>query len=233
MVEAIVGEVADVAGVLEVGPGPGVLTQPLSAGRRVIAYEVDPVAISALAESAPDAEIRHQDVLTVDLAPVLASLPSPRAIVSNMPYNITGPLLEAFAEQRAHVQKCVLMMQAEVGEKILAAPGDRLRGSVSVNLQAQFHIQRLCKAPAGCFFPPPKVDSIVLVITPRGDEPPVDYRMVRAAFRQPRKTLANNLRTAGWSREVVAEVGLSPEIRPHQLTEANWLALSAATRAQD
>lgn len=229
VVGLIVGAVEDCAGILEVGPGPGVLTAPLSQDHPLIAYEVDPVAVSALAETAPQAVIRHEDVLTQDLASALANLPEPQAIVSNMPYNITGPLLDLFAEQRSKVVKMVLMMQLEVGAKILAPAGDRTRGAISVLLQAQFEIRRLARVPASCFYPPPKVESIVLELTPRSDEAQLPSEIVRAAFKQPRKTLANNLTAFGWSRETAEDrirgCGLSPSIRPHQLSESDWTKL--------
>jgi len=231
VVEHIVRSVDAFNGVLEVGPGPGVLTQPLSEKHPLIAYEVDPIAVSVLGESAPTAQVRHEDVLTVDLAAALKELPEPRAIVSNMPYNITGPLLTLFAAHREQIVQATLMMQKEVGERILAEPGNRDRGSLSVYLQFQFEITRLCNAPRGAFFPPPNVDSVVLIFKPKPGAP--DQKLldrIRTGFSQPRKTLHNNL-GALWGREEalrrIQSLGLSDTVRPHQITQEQWLVLLA------
>src|SRR5690606_33809824 len=121
------------------------------------------------ADRAPGVLIRHADALKVDWAEVLASLPQPCGIVSNMPYNITGPLLERVERQAGLIDRAVLMMQREVGAKILAAAGDRARGPISVILQARFEIDLVCRVPAGAFWPPPKVDSVVLEFRPKSD----------------------------------------------------------------
>lgn len=222
------------AGILEIGPGPGVLTRPLSEQcQRLIALEIDLIAISALSESAPKAEVRAADALAVDLEGVLGELPTPRVLVSNMPYNITGPLLDRFTKTRSEFDRAVLMMQREVGEKILAVAGDRTAGALSIVMQCLFEIHKLCDAPSGAFFPPPKVDSIVLHLIPRCDR--TEYgesfsKFVHHGFRQPRKTLSNNLagrvdrdRLASWLRSE----GLSESIRPHQIGVDAWMRMFA------
>lgn len=244
VLEAIRSHIQGVEGILEIGPGPGAITGMLTeVASKVIALEVDTRFPQVLAESAPLAEVRLQDALEADLAAVLAELPEPRAVVSNMPYHITGPLLTAIAGVRAHYVKAVLMMQKEVGVRILAKPGDSNRGSLSVFLQTQFEIRKVVDAPPGAFLPPPKVQSIVLEFVPvsTGLEPGEEsgyFKMVRAAFVQPRKTLANNLIAYGIDRaraEVVIEKSdLKAMIRPHDLTLDQWRALyrclTASTR---
>ncbi len=232
VVDAIVAAASSCKGVLEVGPGPGVLTGPLSeAAERTVAVEVDATMPLLLAQSAPRAEVVRGDALTIDLGSILDGLPSPRAVVSNMPYYITGPLLGRFADVRDRFDVAVLMMQKEVAERILARPGKRERGALSVALQSQFEITRVCHVPAGAFLPPPKVDSAVLRLVPRlsalSDEA---LKLVRLGFAQPRKTLVNNL-VAGLHiarDEAVARVeavGLLETVRPAELTEAEWDAL--------
>lgn len=229
VVKSIVSAAEGAAGILEVGPGPGVLTQPLSEKSPVVAFEVDQVAVSALSESAPRAQVLHADALGVDLRSTLEALETPRYIVSNMPYNITGPLLAKFAEVRGQVAKLILMMQAEVGRKILAPPRSSDRGAISVLLQAQFEIRTVCKVPPGCFYPPPKVDSIVLELVPREHEAPIREEIVRAAFRQPRKTLLNNLQSLATKPEVESKLELANIAftrRPHELDESDWMSLT-------
>lgn len=227
VVDAIVAAVQPCAGVLEIGPGPGVLTGPLSEAAHLVALEVDERMVPVLAESAPRAEVRLADALKVPLADVLAPLPEPRAVVSNLPYYITGPLLRAIADVRAGFSVAVLMMQREVADRILAAPGASSRGALSVCLQRQFEVARVCTVPAGSFSPPPKVDSSVLRLVPRAGPVPEGWEhAVHRAFAQPRKTLANNLRAAGWSPDRIAAAlargGLEANVRPHLLTEEQW-----------
>lgn len=228
VVRAILERLEGYTGVLEVGPGPGVLTRPLSESARVLAFEVDPVAVSALSESAPRAQVRHEDVLQADLAGALATLPEPRALVSNMPYNITGPLLTRFAEVRSGYERAVLMMQREVGTRVLAKPGEREFGSLSVFLAAQFDIVKVCDAPNGAFFPPPRVESVVLQFKPKptGLAPEAEarfFRLVRSGFTQPRKTLLNNLTgLVGRDRATALIEGLPEGVRPHQVPVDRW-----------
>ncbi|MBL8060066.1 MAG: ribosomal RNA small subunit methyltransferase A [Chthonomonas sp.] len=228
VVSAICAAVPDtVQGILEVGPGPGVLTSVLSERSKLIAVEIDDVAVSALGESSPKATVIAGDALRMDLAELLMQTPKPRMIVSNMPYNITGPLLTAFTMVRHHLDGCVLMMQKEVAQRIMAKPGERELGSLSVMLQSRFVIDRVIEAPSSAFFPPPKVDSTVLKFTPRetgweSDFDAVHERVVRQAFTQPRKTLANNLKQVGFDP---SSMGWASTIRPHQIAIADWETL--------
>lgn len=232
-VDSIVAAASVCKGVLEIGPGPGVLTGPLSeAAERLVALELDERMPKLLAESAPRAEVRGEDALKANLSALLEELPAPRGIVSNLPYYITGPLLGRIAEARANLDVAVLMMQKEVADRILAKPGKRERGALSVALQSQFTIERVANVPARAFLPPPKVDSTVLKLVPRlGALSEETLRLVRIGFAQPRKTLANNL-VAGLRigrDEAVARVeavGLLETARPAELTEEQWAKLA-------
>lgn len=227
-VDAIVGRLEGFEGVLEIGPGPGVLTAPLSARSHVVALELDPQMAGVLAESAPRADVRLEDAAKADLAAILDALPAPRAVVSNLPYYLTGLLLQAVADAHAHFDKAVLMMQREVAQRILAGPGERERGSLSVYLQARFRLSKVCEVPAGAFLPPPKVDSWVLEFAPtRSPLPEAFFRFVRAGFAQPRKTLANNLAASGRYARAAVEDALgreahSPTVRAHMLSLEHW-----------
>ena len=236
-VEAIVDAAASYSTVLEIGPGPGVITSPLSLRvESYVALEVDRSVASALKESAPSANVRFEDALQVDLAEILRLLPQPRAIVSNLPYYITGPLLAKIAEARAEISRAVLMMQREVGTRILSRPGGSARGALSVMLQRQFSIERLIDVPAKAFYPPPKVDSVVLVLTPRISDESQEFerwldRLVHFGFVQRRKTLVNNftgrlrvdrITAEGW----IETAGLTEMARAQELTEEQWVALA-------
>lgn len=227
VVEAISLRLEADRGLLEIGPGPGVLTSILSERcDRMIALEIDSRMLPVLAESSPRAEIRLADALKIDLAEIVDELPQPRGIVSNLPYYITGPLLTRIAEAPGW-DLAVLMMQREVADRIAAGPGNSARGSLSVYLQARFDIVKVIDVPPEAFLPPPKVDSTVLEFRPNGSTYPESFfAFVRAGFKQPRKTLLNNLIVAGVSREEAARRliagGLDVRIRPHALTLGQW-----------
>ncbi|MDK3158738.1 16S rRNA (adenine(1518)-N(6)/adenine(1519)-N(6))-dimethyltransferase RsmA [Kamptonema cortianum] len=240
VIQKIVDRADGLAGILEVGPGPGILTEPLSQIAEVTAVEFDKRIIDSLQAAAPQAKIIQGDALETDLAQILEQLPSPRGIVSNMPYHITGPLLESFSNLRHQVSRMILMMQLEVGEKIMAPVGDRRRGVLSVAMQSLFTVTKVVKVPPGAFRPPPKVDSIVLELTPR-DDVPVDFegvmQVVRRAFSHPRKTVLNNLKptleVASLER-VLVDAGLTTTIRPHEITFEQWrLIAQHAQRRSD
>lgn len=186
--------------------------------------------VEAASAWAVSADVRFADALAVDWEVILGALPGAVGVVSNMPYNITGPLLDKVAGVQPLIDRAVLMMQREVGEKIVAPAGDRNRGAVSVVFQRLFTISRVCLVAPGCFLPPPKVDSIVLDFRPRMAGDDRVFGIVRLGFSQPRKTLLNNLSSrfdkvdlAG----VLEVLGLSMSIRPHEMTEENWFELVA------
>jgi 16S rRNA (adenine1518-N6/adenine1519-N6)-dimethyltransferase len=227
------------SGCLEIGPGPGILTSYLDQeATKMVAIEFDPRMVKPLSYAAPTCEVLLADALKVDLESVLKMLPEPRALVSNMPYYITGPLLEKFATARHVFDVAVLMMQKEVGVKIAAPPGQRERGSLSVNLQTDFEITSIIEAPGSCFMPPPKVDSIVLKLVPRVNEvSPAFRKIVRGAFVQARKTLLNNLgtylkRERGEVLAVILESGLIETSRAFELNETQWKTLTGIIEAR-
>ena len=233
IVQAIVNAAGNYSGCLEVGPGPGILTSFLAKKSvAMTAVEFDPRMVNLLADSAPTCKVIVADALRVDLFEILSELPEPRVLVSNMPYYITGPLLARFSEVRALVGAMVLMMQKEVGEKIVAEPKNRDRGALSVNIQSQFTVEMVVKAPGSAFMPPPKVDSVVLKLTPRAEVFPDGFaKVVKAGHMQPRKTLLNNLgstfrKERGEVFEVLKQNGLFETARGFELTETQWVALT-------
>lgn len=239
VVKSIFDAAGDYRTCLEVGPGPGILTSFLAKkAETMLAVEFDERMIALLKDSSPTCQVTHGDALKVDMRQLLADTPEPRALVSNMPYYITGPLLERFAAIRDLYDVAVLMMQKEVGVKIVARPGERERGALSVMLQTQFEITRVLKVPAGAFMPPPKVESVVLKLIPRQAELPRSFeRVVRAGHSQPRKTLINCLAATFRQertvvQEVIAEAGLTENTRGFELDEVQWVKLSEVIEQQ-
>ncbi|RMG22062.1 MAG: hypothetical protein D6724_11145 [Armatimonadetes bacterium] len=220
------------AGFLEIGPGPGVLTRELVRIGEVVAVDIDRRAESALSASAPSAQFVLADAARLDYGALLATLPSPRALVSNLPYSITGFVLEALWRYAHLLDRAVLMMQSEVAIRIAAEPGSRERGAISVLLQHSFRIERVTDASPGAFWPPPKVSSRVLRFESKGRSVPTEFaKVVRAGFAYPRKTLFNNLTAANYApervRRALEEVGLAPAVRAHEVPQDAWSQLTA------
>lgn len=213
------------------------MTRGLCEGRQVVAVELDGRVLPLVGEWAPAAEVLHADALAVDWGEILAGLPAPRGIVSNMPYQISSLLLAKVGEVAGRIDRAVLMMQKEVGEKVCAAVGDRRRGSLSVAMQRLFRVSRVCDVPPGAFLPPPRVESVVLELRPTGEGYPAGLeRFVRAGFGQPRKTVANNLREMvgrALAEEVLGESGMGATSRPHELPFEVWARLWQAAGEGD
>jgi len=189
--------------VVEIGPGLGALTVFLAEeAARVIALELDPFLAAYLREELfphqPRVEILCEDVLTLDWANLAREIGAPLAVAGNLPYRITSPLLFKLAAAKGAVSRSVLMMQQEVGARLTAAPGGKDYGILSVLLQYHFHLERLFTLGPANFYPPPRVTSAVLRLTPREPSPGVANeeflaRVVKLAFGQRRKTLKNTL----------------------------------------
>ncbi|MCC6645557.1 MAG: ribosomal RNA small subunit methyltransferase A [Polyangiaceae bacterium] len=188
--------------VVEIGPGTGALTRHLVArAARVIALERDRELVPVLAR-AFSAELargqltlRETDAARHPWLDELADAPRPRVIAGNVPYNITGRLLERATEVAPHVDRVVFLVQREVAERLISPPDGDDYGALSVFVQAAFSVELPLRLGPGAFRPPPKVDSAVVVLTPhatpRAEETPVFRELVKAAFGQRRKTLRN------------------------------------------
>lgn len=187
---------------VELGPGLGTLTAALLAsGAEVIGIERDPDMLRVLhAEhgSRTNFRVEDGDAGRVDLSAFVGGGVERLVVVGNLPYAITGMIARNLVEQRAHIARVVVMVQREVAERWLAAPGERPYGVPTVFLSAAFEIEHVLDVPRGAFHPAPKVDSAVVRLTPRAtaraEETPALQAVVRAAFHQRRKTLRNALR---------------------------------------
>ena len=223
--------------VIEIGPGPGGLTRALllEGAGRVVAIEVDPRPLAALAELADAAAGRLQviaaDALTVDPQ---ALGPAPRRIVANLPYNISTPLLVRWLQQADALADMVLMFQKEVVDRLVAAPRSKDYGRLSVLAQHVCEVRRLFDVPPGAFVPPPKVTSSVARLTPRpggqrlADLAPLE-RVTAAAFGQRRKMLRGALGSLFADPVAVLEgLGLSPTARAEELAVADFVRLAGA-----
>ena len=231
-------------GVLEVGPGIGVLTKELAAAAsKVAAVEIDTRLPALLAETLAECsnvEIVQGDVLKTDLHALIAEKFAGLqvAVCANLPYYITSPILMKLLEERLPVKHITVMVQKEAAERITALPGTRAAGAISYAVHYYAEPQLLFSVQPGSFYPPPKVTSAVIQLVLR-DRPAVDtpdeaglFRLIRAAFGQRRKAAANSI-AAGMGipkAQVTAALeaaGLPPLVRPEQLTLEQFAALQS------
>lgn len=243
IVEAIAAAVVPVVGggptVVELGPGAGTLTAALlRRGARVVAVERDPSMIELLA-----AELGGNDALRViagDAAQLdVRALDVGRPVVcGNLPYAITGAIVERLVAQHGDVERAVVMVQKEVRDRLVASPATPAWGALSVYVQAAFEVRSVVKAPAGAFHPAPKVDSAVVELVPRRAVRAVEddtFRtIVRSGFGTRRKTLRNGLvRELGAERAdvVLARTGTDGGRRGETLSIEELDALASVLRA--
>ncbi len=232
IVTAISPERSDL--VVEIGPGLGALTEPLLQRLdRLHVVEIDRDIVARLRKrySAERVSIHEGDALVFDFG----ALGNGLRIVGNLPYNISTPLLFHLATYAGQVRDMHFMLQKEVVERMVAAPGDSEFGRLSVMLQYRFWLEWLIDVPPASFDPPPKVDSAVVRMIPRAREEllATDEKMlsslVAAAFAQRRKMLRNNLKGI-LDDAAFATLGIDPTRRAEDLSvedyvrAANWLS---------
>jgi 16S rRNA (adenine1518-N6/adenine1519-N6)-dimethyltransferase len=252
-VERIVAALGNLTGrtVVEIGPGGGAITGTLAArAEDVIAVELDhDLAAQLRAQFPPSGGARvtviEQDVLNFNFTE--AATGERLMVVGNLPYYLTSPILLKLAASHAALSVAVLMVQREVADRIVASPGSRDYGLLSVTVQMYGPAERLFTLPPDAFSPPPNVHSTVFRwrFAPRFAELGVDETgflgFVRQAFAQKRKTLANNLRAAGFAPAAVAaalaRAGVDPQARAEALSiemfAALWHALDSPSRSCD
>jgi 16S rRNA (adenine1518-N6/adenine1519-N6)-dimethyltransferase len=227
--------------VLEIGPGRGTLTAHL-VGRtgRLVAIEKDRDLINSLKQKFPTVEIVEADALEVDWHALVGIYPF--AVIGNIPYNITSPLIDK-ALTPPRPARVVFLVQKEVAERVAAAPGGSEYGALSVGVQSVARVERLFTVPAGAFSPPPKIDSAVLRLTPLASPLIPDgqiaefRRMVVGLFGFRRKQLIRGVReltgiSAEQARAVLSQAGVTGTKRPQELSPADFVRLHQVIRAE-
>ncbi|NLU36377.1 MAG: 16S rRNA (adenine(1518)-N(6)/adenine(1519)-N(6))-dimethyltransferase RsmA [Clostridiales bacterium] len=223
--------------VLEIGPGVGTLTAALARhAAKVVAVEIDrslkPILDETL-EGFNNVEVVYGDILKLDLEELTKDRLEgrPFKIVANLPYYITTPIIMRFLENDCSYTSITVMIQQEVAARMAAGPGSKEYGALSVAVQFYTRPRLICKVPASVFLPPPKVGSIVIALD-RRNKPAVDvedtacfFKIVRAVFAQRRKTLLNNLVSAGITgldkaalSQKLSRLGIDPERRGETLS---------------
>jgi 16S rRNA (adenine1518-N6/adenine1519-N6)-dimethyltransferase len=243
--------------VLEIGPGPGVLTSLLvRRAHRLIAIEIDKVLAAQLRmrfAMAPNIEVIEGDILSMDFdsifgpkpgsqRPGLEYVPEPANVVGNLPYYITSDILLRLFEFRRYLRTIVIMVQREMADRIAAKPGSRDYGLLSATTQLYAKTEKLFTLPPGAFAPPPKVHSTVLRLTmaPQVDKlrVPEDsfVEFLKLSFGQKRKTLWNNLKSVyapAALRAALDKTGVKPDVRAEALPLDKTAALFRALASRD
>jgi len=232
--------------VLEVGPGRGALTERLlaSPATAVHAVELDRDLVEGLQQrfgNDPRFSLQSGDVLAL---PQLGDgVHPPTKVVANIPYNITGPLLERLVGRLDRpvdppYQRLVLLVQQEVARRISARPGHSSFSALSVRMQLLAHCSSVCPVPPRCFQPPPKVQSEVIALDPLSADQRLSLpvaqqveRLLRVSFQARRKMLRNTLAPlapqTGFEAWLEA-ASVQPQQRPQELAPSQWVALAAA-----
>ncbi|HEX9105332.1 MAG TPA: 16S rRNA (adenine(1518)-N(6)/adenine(1519)-N(6))-dimethyltransferase RsmA [Polyangia bacterium] len=230
--------------VVEIGAGLGTLTARLAAtGAHVVAIERERDMIEVLrAEHGGDARIElvEANALTVDYAAIAARAGRPPVVVGNLPYQIASPILFRLMETRARLARIVVMLQKEMADRIVAPPGEKAYGALSVMVRLYGEPKLVCRVRAGGFVPAPRVDSAVLRIVPHAAPLDVDHdrfsQVVHAAFGQRRKTLRNALSAAfdaGAVDRALAAAAIDGKRRGETLSVAEFATLTRALSGGD
>jgi 16S rRNA (adenine1518-N6/adenine1519-N6)-dimethyltransferase len=227
--------------VLEIGAGLGSLTLALlERDARVLALERDRKLHTVLEQVVAghgDVNVVSGDALDVDFAALLGS--GMWGCVSNLPYNVATPVIVRLLEQAPSIESALVMVQREVAERLVAVPGSRAYGAVSVRVGYYAHAKIAGMVPRTVFVPKPKVDSALVELV-RRDAPPVDvpsperlFDLVRAGFAHRRKMLRRTLPTVLGERtmSLLHDAGIDPRARPESLGLVEWAALARAEAA--
>ena len=220
---------------VEIGPGLGALTGGLrSLAGRLTVIELDR-DLAARLRGEPGLAVVEADVLDVDFAALARQLGQPLRVVGNLPYNISTPILFHLLAVAGQVQDQHFMLQKEVVDRMVAEPGSKDFGRLSVMLQYRFHMERMFVVPPGAFNPPPRVDSAIVRMIPvdfsgvgaggTASDSELFARVVTAAFSQRRKMLRNTLR--GYLDEAaLAALGIPPTARAEDIPVADYVRLA-------
>jgi 16S rRNA (adenine1518-N6/adenine1519-N6)-dimethyltransferase len=231
-IQRITHVIPEAASVIEIGPGPGALTETLlPQAAKLAVIEMDDHFAEHwqhISESNPSLSVIHGDVME-ELETAVASI-KPDWIIGNLPYNISGPLTAKLAGLSL-AGGMVLMYQREVAARIAADAGSKTYGGLSVLVRHHYDVKRLLTLPPEAFAPPPKVHSAVIVLTPHSKKPPCSYALlqqtVRQGFAHRRKTIRNNFR-GQFSTEQWESININPGHRPEQLDYMAWTRIALA-----
>lgn len=222
--------------VLEIGPGAGALTRVLAerAGR-VFAYEIDkslePILARTLAGT-DNVEVVFRDIMDVTESELIRTVGREYALVANLPYYITTPILFRFTECAYPPRSITVMVQKEVADRLVAQPGTADYGAITASIALTYDARTTRTVSRKMFTPEPNVDSAVvhLIYNPKCDDPAAVRKLIKAAFHMRRKTLANNFAAIGVPRAdtegALARLGYPPAVRGEALGAEDYIQLA-------
>jgi 16S rRNA (adenine1518-N6/adenine1519-N6)-dimethyltransferase len=232
--------------VLEIGPGLGEMTIGLSKKvKRVIAIEIDPHLVEILGKKMmnySNVEVVRGDILKVVFENLLSQEKDPVKVVANLPYQISTPLLFRFIESKDIFSSLTLMLQREVAERLVASPGSKEYGPLSIFVQLYSNLSLSFFIKSSAFFPPPKVESAVIHVVWKG-KPMAELKdeewfkkVVKGCFGYRRKTLTNALRHSHLSlpqdiEQRAKSIGVDPQRRPETLSIQEFVSLADALKS--
>jgi 16S rRNA (adenine1518-N6/adenine1519-N6)-dimethyltransferase len=242
----IAGELAESDRVLEIGPGTGNLTSRiLSIVAALVSVEIDRDLCKNLVHKYGEQDnflLIQNDFLQSDLPPFLKDFPrfqNPNKVVANIPYNITGPILTKLLGKIAspasqQYESIVLLVQKEVGDRLVAIPGSKAYGALSIRVQYLASCELICDVPARSFYPQPKVDSVIIRLRPRTLEHPANNprqleTLIKLGFASRRKMLHNNLKSLIKIADltpILEQLKFNPQCRAEDLSLEEWILLS-------
>lgn len=232
--------------ILEIGAGTGILTSYLlELSAAVTSVEIDRNLNQKLVKKFGERDnflLLQGDFLTLNIPELLEQFPkfqSHNKVVANIPYNITGLILEKlfgsiYEPAITNYESVVLLIQKEVGDRLVAKPGTKAYSALSVRMQYLTDCSLVCDVPAKAFYPPPKVDSVVVELRPKIIDPPAkDPRLlgtlIKLGFSNRRKMLRNNLKSLISVENLttlLSELAIDPQARAENLSVRNWIDLS-------
>ncbi len=234
--------------VLEIGPGRGALTLPLARKvGQVVAVEKDRYLAESLVKRLSSAGISNvtlvnEDILSFDFQKTVPASSKKIQVIGNLPYNITGPVLDRLTENRRLIARAVLMFQLEVAARLTASAGGKAYGAITPLVRYHANPAPLLEVSREAFYPRPKVDSMVIALNFEEPYPcqgvnPEDFkRVVKGGFAHRRKTLLNSLKGSSpfWTKEILVKAmkgcGIDPRRRAETLTMDEFLCLASALR---
>ena len=235
--------------VLEIGPGIGTLTEELALNaKKVVAVELDQKLLPILEETLVDydnVEIVHGDILRVDIKGLIEEKlgGGPIKVVANLPYYVTTPIIAKLIEEDFNIESIIVMIQKEVADRIVAGPGNKQYGSLSVFVNFYTEPEILIGVPKTVFMPQPKVDSAVIKLKLKKNLPQVNrevfFKVVKSAFGKRRKTILNSLSSQelGLEKEIIREVletvGIPLEERAENLKIEDFIKISKTLPSLD
>ena len=220
------------AHIVEIGPGLGALTKGLlEIGQSLDVIEIDRDLAATLEQKYsrhPGFTLHNQDVLTFDFASLNKT---PLSVIGNLPYNISTPLLFHLLDYRHLIRHMTFMLQKEVVDRMAASPGEKAWGRLGIMVQYFCDVEKQFNVPPGAFYPPPKVESAIVRLTPREDtsiqalDSKILDQVVRTAFNQRRKAVRNSLKTL-LSLEDYSKLEIDPGLRPEALSLEDYVRIS-------